>query len=714
MLALSRDASGAVTADVFVRGVPGVEDQLGAVGARVGIRAGEWITAQVPLARLKEIRSLPGVRAVGIAPRLRSSTSTMTDVRASEVRRRGNRDEYSGATGEGTIVGIVDTGIDWRHEDFIDDVTGESRILYLWDQTLPEPGSPPGVVGDMEFDYGIECRQSQMGRTGSCPSRDTYGHGTHVAGLAAGDGSGFHRGSQPRYEYPGVAPEADLIVVRAGQFAEFSARSVVEGVAYIFARAAQLGKPAVVNLSLGSQFGPHDGTEAQSVIMDELSGPGRVIVASAGNDGSNFGLIGSLHGEATVARGDSRVIEFFVDDYAQGGQVDDDLMWLQVFYSPQDTFAVTLQRPDGTRIDVTFNDSTSSLGVAGGVIAYNGTAAGDTILGEFESSSGFPTSTTNYFTAFIGEWIDGAAAPAAGTWRLIFQKTSGTGNGLLDAYFPLATIATEPFFTTGATNRRLVGSPADAHRVIAVGGHNAFSTWRSFNGNEYEWNRTFYPVNQLLWFSSPGPTRDGRLKPEITAPGIAFSSMSRDADFGGIVELVSPDSAHVALAGTSMSAPHVTGTVALMLAVYKHLTPEQAIEALTRGARRDEFTRQTFTGEPNTSPNASWGFGKLDVAGALANVRELMVADGGGFNITQNPVRTSPVLIRFAEPPRRVDIYDFAGNRVRSFQSLDFEEPARLVWNLEADGGGAVVNGVYLLVADLPSGLMRRKLFIVR
>ena len=712
MVALSRDASGAITVDVFVRGVPGVEDRLARLGARVGVRVGEWLTARAPIERLKEIRALPGVRGVELAPRLWPSTSTMNEIRASGVRRRVDRDEFSGATGEGTIVGIVDLGIDFRHGDFIDDVTGRSRILYLWDHVLPvgTPGAPPGSVSGTIFGYGIECRQAQLGRDGTCPSRDTDGHGTHVAGIAAGDGSGTTRGP-PRYDYVGVAPEADLIVVRS----TLSGTSVVDGVAYIFARAEQLGKPAVVNLSLGTQSGPHDGRLGLSVIMDELAGPGRIIVASAGNAGSNFGVTGSLHGETTVASGGAGVIEFLVPSYTRGSQSDDDLVALQAFYSPQDTFAVTLERPDGTRIDVGFNATTASLGTAGGVLAYNGTARGDSILGpDFESSSGFSTSTTNYFTAFIGEWLEGGAPPGEGTWRLTFRKTSGSGNGLVDAYIPTASIDAEPHFTTGATNRRLVGSPADAERVIAVGGYHAFVSWRSFDGNDYSFNPSLLPVNELLFFSSPGPTRDGRLKPEIVAPGVALSSLSRDANFGGDARLVSPDSAHVIAAGTSMSAPHVTGTVALMLSVYRHLTPEQAIDALTRGARRDSFTSRTFTGEPNTQPNASWGFGKLDVAAAVANVRAMMVAQDGSFNITQNPVRTSPVIIRFVEPPRRVELYDFAGRRVRSFRDADFDEPARIRWNLDADGGREVVNGVYLLVADLPSGVMRRKVFIVR
>jgi subtilisin family serine protease len=712
MVSLSRDASGVITVDVFVRGVPGVEDQLNALGARVGVRVGEWLTAQVPIERLKEVRRLPGVRGVELAPRLQYSTSTMDEIRASNVRRRVDRDEFSGATGQGTIVGIVDSGIDFKHGDFIDDVTGQSRILYLWDHQAPPgaTGAPPGTVAGITFNYGIECRQSQLGRNGTCPSRDTNGHGTHVAGIAAGDGSGTNRGA-PRYEYVGVAPEADLIVVRTN----LSGMSVVDGVAYIFARAEQLGKPAVVNLSLGTQFGPHDGTLALSVIMDELSGPGRIIVAAAGNEGSNFGLPGSLHGETTVAFGDSGVVEFLVPDYPRGSRGDDDLIAAQAFYSAQDTFTVTLQRPDGSRIEVGFNDTTASLGAAGGVILYNGTAAGDTILGDFESSSSFSTSTTNYFTAFIGEWLDGGTAPATGTWRLIFRRTAGrNGSGLVDAYIPIVTIGTEPFFTTGATNRRLINSPADAERVIAVAGYHAFLSWEAFDGNEYSFNPAVLPVNELLFFSSPGPTRDGRLKPEIAAPGVALSSMSDDANFGGDPRIVSRDSAHVIEIGTSMAAPHVTGTVALMLSVFHNLTPEQAIGALTSGARRDAFTSRTFTDEPDTSPNASWGFGKLDVAAAVANVRRLLLAQGEGYNISQNPIRSSPVVIRFSQGPRRVDLYDFAGKLVRTFLPTEFDDATTLRWNLRAQGGGDVVNGVYLLVADLPSGLMRRKVFIVR
>jgi subtilisin family serine protease len=717
VIALSRDASGVITADVFIRGAPGIEEHIGALGGRVHLRVGEWLTARVPLSKVREIARLPGVRGVAIADRLYPETSTMSEIRAASLRRRVDRDAFAGATGQGTIVGFVDSGIDLRHGDFIDDVMGRSRILYLWDQTL-DPGAngtPPGAVAGLTFDYGIECRQSQLGANGSCPSRDALGHGTHVAGIAAGDGSGTRSGSTPLYEYVGVAPEADIIAVKT----DFFATSIADGVAYIFARAEQLGRPAVVNLSLGSQFGPHDGTDALSLVLDELSGPGRIIVAAAGNEGSNFLLTGSLHGEVTVARGDTAVIDLVIENYPPGGRSDDDVVLVQAFYAPVDSFTVTLQRPDGSRVTVGMGASTSSLSSVGGVLLYNGSARGDTILGDsLVTSSAFPTSATNMFEAFVGEWLAGFTHPSPGTWRLIFHRTGGTGDGLVDAYLPFSTIHTEPYFTTGATNRRLVSRPASATRVVAVAGYNSVPFWRSFDGQNYAFvdMPLVFPTGELLFFSSPGPTRDGRLKPDIAAPGLALSSMSQDRSFGGADGIggVSPDSAHVVMVGTSMASPHVAGAVALLLSVYQHLTPEQALDALTRGARRDGFTTRPFTGDPNNSPNASWGFGKLDVSASLAIVRTLISDQAEAYNISQNPIRRSPVVIRFNEAPRRVDLYDFAGKRVRTFLSTDFDDARTIRWNLRAQGGGDVVNGVYLLVADLPSGLMRRKVFIVR
>src|SRR5690606_4411539 len=146
--------------------------------------------------------------------------------------------------------------------------------LFAWDQSA-ESGQPPGQVGGNTLDYGRECRGAAIS---SCPLTDVVGHGTHVAGTAAGTGAATGNGL-PAYRYTGVAPAADLIIVKGGD-GSFSTDRAVDGVAYIFARAAELGRPAVVVLSLTTQTGPHDGSTAFGQALDSLAGPGRIVVAA--------------------------------------------------------------------------------------------------------------------------------------------------------------------------------------------------------------------------------------------------------------------------------------------------------------------------------------------------------------------------------------------------------------------------------------------------
>ena len=194
-----------------------------------------------------------------------------------------------GAKGKNVIVGIVDSGIDWCHPDFIDPDTGTSRILYLWDQTLsPQAGeSSPSPYG-----YGVEYDQNIINSAlltcnhNLVREKDDEGHGTHVAGTAAGNGEA----SQGKYT--GAAPQAKIIFVKT----TFSDADIMDGVSYIFEKAAQLGMPAVVNLSLGGHAGPHDGTSLLSQALDQLSGEGKIVVVAAGNEGGD-----SVHAQLDMA-----------------------------------------------------------------------------------------------------------------------------------------------------------------------------------------------------------------------------------------------------------------------------------------------------------------------------------------------------------------------------------------------------------------------------
>ncbi|CAN5464359.1 hypothetical protein BH10BAC6_BH10BAC6_06210 [soil metagenome] len=177
-------------------------------------------------------------------------------------------------SGRNVIVGVFDTGIDVAHPDFRTP-TG-SRILSLWDMS-DNNGTPP-----TGFSWGKEYTKAQLDAGESAVAqRDLEGHGTHVAGTAAGNGRG-------NAAYVGVAPEADLIVVkgfRSDATSNFADDDIVAGCQYIFQRATALGKQAVINLSLSGIVGPHDGSELTVHALNALVEPGHIIVVAAGNEG---------------------------------------------------------------------------------------------------------------------------------------------------------------------------------------------------------------------------------------------------------------------------------------------------------------------------------------------------------------------------------------------------------------------------------------------
>lgn len=204
--------------------------------------------------------------------------------------------------GNGVLVAIFDSGIDWRHEDFIDNF-GKFRILYLWDVTDNAGPHPTG------FDYGSEYTQAQINDeidgspTGLVREKDTNSHGTHVAGIAGGDGSATGHGYDAK-RYSGMAPQADLIIVKGGDNS-YSTANQINGTAYIMAKAEQLGRPVVINFSIGGHAGAHDGTELHEQAIDAAVGPGKAIVIAAMNDGGE-----PLHASGSVAQGGSVTTNF--------------------------------------------------------------------------------------------------------------------------------------------------------------------------------------------------------------------------------------------------------------------------------------------------------------------------------------------------------------------------------------------------------------------
>ena len=604
--------------DVFVSLSERSPAVIEALGGRVMTRAGSLFGARVPLSALRALGADSRVRYVKAARRVKPNNDlAMQDIRASLVRTETNG-IFTGATGSNVIVGTFDTGIDWSHPDF-KHPDRTTRIPYIWDLTAT--GTPPGNVGGQVFDHGNECSAALI-NAGGCSERDVAAHGSHVAGTAAGDGSG---GSP--YQYAGVAPNADIIAVKGGNVS-FSSLDIVEGIQYIFKRADVLGRPAVVNLSLGSDFGPHDGTEAEEQAIDTLVGPGHIVVIAAGNSGSNpTAITGNsppsyLHATRPLITGDTAQLGVTVPVYTPASGAINDYMYFNMWYDGRDSITITVRRPDGT----TFTRSTGEPdgddeGPAGHVYLDN-------------ASGGVEPQNGDRQAVILIYDEDPTHPPAAGTWVITVRLDRLGGSGRFDVWeWETSSTLAGSQISGGGDNAYLVGSPGNAARAITVAAHVNRVSWTAQAGNYQYVVRE--QVGDLATFSSSGPTRpvrDGpsRQKPDLSAPGKGvFSVYSSAASPPAPGALIAPDGMHWLLSGTSMSTPMVTGSVALLLERKPDLTPEQVRAILTGSARQDGFTGVSYAGFGGGVPNPSWGFGKLDVQAALALVPLNLTATKG-------------------------------------------------------------------------------------
>ncbi len=708
---LALDASaGPLRVRTLVRLGPGGESALLRAGAIIGSRAGEIVTARIPLDAVPALLADPGIQAMEAATPLRPlywapaahptlppppvamNDSANADAGFDRLRSRvGER--WDGLTGAGVIVGIYDSGLDLEHDDFRQP-DGGTRVLFAWDQS--ETGSGPGMLGEHSFTYGVECTAPAIDG-GDCPMRDRGGHGTHVSGTAAGDGSATGLGQDP-WRFPGGAPGADLIVVKGGE-TEFHADQLVDGVAYIFARAEALGRPAVVNVSLSSQAGPHDGTTLLEEALDALSGPGRIVVSGSGNAGDHRNTLppapnGPNHAEGRAGSGSSGVR---IPPYSPAPGAVNDGVLLELWYGGSDSLAVTVTTPAGEAVTVATGDSATLRTAAGAIVVLNAVDG--------------PAPSNGDHAALIGI-LDAEAdtPPQPGLWKVRITPLAIHERGDYHLWLTGATFDADALTVLDGqtSNRYLVGVPASATRVLAAGAHVTRHQWLGVGGEPQS-----FPVQESLgdiaYFSSPGPRRDEVSKPDVTAPGkVLISSLSRDASlWDAFPWLIESDSVHVGLLGTSMASPQLAAAVAILLQLEPTLTPEQAREALRLSAATDAHM-------PATLPDPTWGAGKLDVAAAAERLRPGgLVEPGEALGLSENPVRSEALVISYPRPPRSLAVYTLIGERVRSFRVSEIG-PLTTVWGLDTDEGGDVANGAYLLVVDVDGRRTVRKILVAR
>ena len=425
---------------------------------------------------------------------------------------------------------------------------------------------------------------------------DVVGHGTHGAGTAAGSGRGTGNGV-PAGTYAGMAPEADLIVVQGSRTdgGGLLTQDVVNALSFIDEMADRLGKPYVVNMSIGGHFGPHDGTTLHEQAIDRLVGPGipgKAVVVSAGNEGDE-----DIHASGTVPPGQREEVEF---EIPRGGGV----AVIDIWYEGSDSFGVGFVDPRGHR-----ENRTIDPGDDGDCYLEVSTIRLWLVCVESELNN-----PDNGDREVVLQFV---VVRPTGDWRFILH-----GDRVEDGRFDAWILGSE--FTSHIDPGMRVAMPGTARNAVTVGAYVTKDEWTGASGSARTCRSMLSTsrcrdVGDRASFSSDGPTRDGRQKPEIVAPGqMIASTYSADAPAGSLFsmfpteEWIVRDGAHGVSMGTSFSAPHVTGAVALLLETNPSLDALQIRDLLTRHARADAFTGPV--------PDNRWGWGKLDVWGALEEI----------------------------------------------------------------------------------------------
>lgn len=460
----------------------------------------------------------------------------------------------NGLFGTNILVAVIDSGIDYAHPDFCN-ADGTTRIIELWDQTL-------GRIFDSEQINEALQQNSELARYSIVPSRDISGHGTHVAGICAGNG----RASGGLYR--GVAPESPLLIVKLATADPEGFPRTTElmlAVDYTLRKANELQLPVAVNISFGNNYGSHDGTSLLETYLNDVSSYWKsVIVTGTGNEGaSRIHTSGRLtpSSSSSGVSPESHIIEFSVGEYEPS-------LNLQLWKSYADQFDIQIRYPDGTLLN--------PLQPRSGTQRISG--IGTELLIYYGEPSPYSSSQEIYF-----DFIPTGSYITSGIWEIILIPRSIVV-GQYDLWLPgQSTLSAGTGFLT-PTETTTLTIPSTASKVISVGAYNSvFDSYASFSGRGL-------------------PRSDTQSKPNLVAPGVNITSCA-------------PGGGYAVKSGTSMAAPFVTGSAALLmewgirLGNDAYLYGEKVKAYLQRGAR-------ALPGF-ETYPNEVIGYGALCLRDSL-------------------------------------------------------------------------------------------------
>ncbi|HEX2730992.1 MAG TPA: S8 family serine peptidase [Polyangiaceae bacterium] len=585
-------------------------EALEQAGLRGGYEVNGRVAGQIAFADLGRLATLPGLTRVTMQPNVRKGL----DESIPETRVPWKLASGFPGKGHGVIIAVIDTGIDIFHESFR--LPGnKTRILELWDQTATVGGLPPptGTLGRLYKKEHIEpALVAGPAATPAFGSIDTNGHGTHVAGIAAGNGSQDDRCSNPG-KYVGVAPEADLVIVKAIDVPISDVDAALRWCAQAGARNG--GKPVVINCSWGALLGAHDGHDFDDQIVDSIllpsgngsAAPGLAIVVCAMNEG-----YGDTHEsgrlESNTLPGSTATIAFEMPANSTAPDP------INIWYDSIGSFTVTVTAPASTAFPGTRTTGPFAPGGAGSPFTIGGMQV--SITSDTASHTDHPNKKLISISISTGPGM----AMRDGTWTLTLTNTSNAanydiwGDSNFTEGYPIFRLSSESGDPPARRRDNTVAAPAMARTSIAVA---------NYHGNEIYKTSSRGPV------AFPAGTPSGELKPTIAGVGVdvtAPRSRQRPNPPSSCCDQQVLD-----MTGTSMASPHVAGIVALMFEKNRTLTFEQVRAHLQHSARSDGIPAGEALALVDPLAGISWsniwGSGKVNAQMALA---EMPPAPGGG------------------------------------------------------------------------------------
>lgn len=617
--------------------------KLSEAGIITGTKIKDILTLKVPLDKLEILASTQGILYYEVAEKTSPDLDkAIKDTRVDSVWKA--IELPSVFNGKDVLIGICDWGFDYTNPNFYDTTLTHTRIIKAWDQYRNNGPAPTG------FSYGTEISGETDLLNAQCDTFNIYQwatHGSHVAGICGGSGAGT--------VYRGVAYEANYLM------ATFlvDAGAVIDAYQWMYDYSQSVGKRLVINQSWGLYWnGNLDGTSILSQAIDDFSDLGVVFVSSGGNNGDvNFHLKKTFSSQADSLK---TIVGF--DSYSSYAN-----MWGQsitLWGSPNYGFQFSVKVLDATNQIVgaspIFSTDTSASYLEGTIIINTDTVFYKVNIDSANIFNDRPHAwlrvknkkTAVYKIALFANAIGGTL----NAWNVI-ELTNKVGNWG-SAFSALSSGWTAGDFYCG------IGEPSCTKSVISIAAHQ--SEYVLTNGNIIG--------GAMTTFSSYGPTYDGRMKPDISAPGNnVCSSVSSftNQSLPSAVTSVSFNGRNYKFcrfSGTSMSSPMVTGIVALMLQANPNLTPEEIKNIIIQTARED-----INTGNIPDSGSYRWGHGKIHAWRAVksAYLGIDKASSESSLLIFPNPA-TDEIYVVSDENDliRDLAIYDISGKQVISITNL--------------------------------------------